>query len=139
AAPAAAVELKNMVNDMFRAPAAQPAAAYLPSLETEAEGPVVPPFSSLTPRTPDKGTGKPPAADPEKVREDRAKSTVFVKLVAGPGMGSGSGFVIRTQETTALVATNYHVIRPVVEEGGGGVKLSVVFDSGIPATEQELP
>jgi S1-C subfamily serine protease len=108
--------------------------AFVPSLEPAADEPVVPAFSTLKPRAVDKGAAK--ARDPDTVRQEAEKSTVFVKLTMPIGMGSGSGFVIRAEGTTALVATNYHVVRSVIEDSG--VKLTVVFDSGIPATEQEV-
>jgi predicted Zn finger-like uncharacterized protein len=136
--PVAASEFRTMVNELFRAPAGPTVpVAFLPSLETDGEEPIVPAFSSL--KAKGLGPKAPKSSDPDKVIEEVSKSTVFIKLVAGLGGGSGSGFVIRAEGTTALVATNHHVIRRVIEDGASAVKLTVVFNSGISATEQELP
>jgi S1-C subfamily serine protease len=135
--PVAPSQLRTMVTELFQAPAGQPVAAnFLPSLETEAAEPAVPAFSTLKPREAAPKGGKAP--DPTKVVEEASKSTVYIKLVQGRNpVSSGSGFVIRAEGTTALVATNYHVIRMAKEAPEGALRVVVVFDSGVPATEQE--
>ena len=67
-------------------------------------------------------------------------ATVFVKLKAGTALGSGTGFVIRVQGDTALIATNRHVVSPDFDEEGGRLEITAVFRSGKgPDQEQSLP
>ena len=76
-------------------------------------------------------------------------ATVYLKVQAGRTMGSGTGFVIRSDDNTVLVATNDHVANPHLE----GVPrdddssrpqpqptIVAVFRSGVgPGAEQSLP
>lgn len=87
-------------------------------------------------------------------------STVYIKLMGEKSGGTGSGFVIKVDGSTVLVATNRHVITPHSSDGeeigedesddpakveadkkaAGKFKLTVVFRSGEgQGREQELP
>jgi S1-C subfamily serine protease/regulation of enolase protein 1 (concanavalin A-like superfamily) len=68
-------------------------------------------------------------------------ATVFLKLKIGNAMASGTGFVIRVQGDTALIATNRHVVTPELDdEDGARVEIVAVFRSGKgPGQEQSLP
>ena len=80
--------------------------------------------------------GKETPADTVKRIKDAA---VFIKVKAGDeGGGSGSGFVIRTEGTTALIATNHHVIGLGKEDDepdpkAPAAEVTVVFRSGTPS------
>jgi predicted Zn finger-like uncharacterized protein len=125
---------------LFRAPAADPATptAFVPVLDRDPKAPelTVPPFAVPTAADAAKD---PPADDrtPEQVVEEVKKATVFIKLDSPAGGGSGSGFVVRADGATALIATNNHVIRD--KDGTDRGKITVVFDSGVPGTEQPVP
>ncbi len=67
-------------------------------------------------------------------------ATVFLKLKAGKALGSGTGFVIRVQGDTALIATNRHVVSPELDDEGAKLEVTAVFRSGKgPEQEQSLP
>jgi S1-C subfamily serine protease/predicted nucleic acid-binding Zn-ribbon protein len=65
--------------------------------------------------------------------DELKKACCFIKVETASGGGTGSGFLISTNESTGLVATNHHVIRSAVEARYGNVnsKVSVVFNSGL--------
>jgi S1-C subfamily serine protease len=131
-------ELRTMVTEMFRAPAKATPVSFTPSLDPDGDEPVVPTFASLKPRAAPPKAAKDP--DPTKVVEEVSKSTVYIKLVVGgQAISSGSGFVIGSEGSTALVATNHHVIRMALEAPPGAIRPVVVFDSGLRATEEERP
>jgi S1-C subfamily serine protease len=68
-------------------------------------------------------------------------ATVFLKLKIGKAVGSGTGFVIRMQGDTALIATNRHVVTPDLDdEEGARLEITAVFRSGKgPDHEESLP
>ncbi len=68
-------------------------------------------------------------------------ATVFLKLKIGKALGSGTGFVIRMQGDTALIATNRHVVTPDLDdEEGARLEVTAVFRSGKgPDHEESLP
>ena len=129
-------ELKLAVAELFREAAGADRGKFVPTLEPVGADPVVPAFAAL------RGAGEPAAApkvDPGKVVDEVSKSTVFIRLGEGLGTSSGSGFVIRADGTTAIVATNHHVVHQAIEAGSQAAKLFVVFYSGVPGSEQQLP
>lgn len=79
----------------------------------------------------------------------RAKdATVFIRVGSGRINGSGSGFVIREEGDSVLIATNHHVVYPEGEAQGAGdprrpsptPMVTVVFRSGEgPGAERTLP
>src|SRR5688500_18986822 len=78
-----------------------------------------------------------PARADDTIPTDTLKAlkdaTVFVKVKAGPVGGTGSGFVIRVDGETALVATNHHVVDVPALPGRpapGPVTVTLVFYSG---------
>lgn len=73
---------------------------------------------------------------PPKVLADLKAGTVFVKVQAERGKGSGSGFVVAAEGGSALVVTNRHVIAP--KTLGPVTGIQVVFHSGIPGPERTL-
>ena len=89
----------------------------------------------------------PPHSSPVPVPDSPASlawledATVFLKLKIGKAVGSGTGFVIRVQGDTALIATNRHVVTPDLDdEEGAKLEISAVFRSGKgPEQEQSLP
>src|SRR5262249_49852109 len=67
------------------------------------------------------------------------KASVFIRLDAGDGGGTGSGWVAVVDGARALIVTNNHVAPPDEPLKPGEVaKLRVVFDSGTP-TERSFP
>jgi S1-C subfamily serine protease/regulation of enolase protein 1 (concanavalin A-like superfamily) len=68
-------------------------------------------------------------------------ATVFLKLKIGKAFGSGTGFAIRMQGDTALIATNRHVVTPDLDdEAGAKLEVTAVFRSGKgPGQEESLP
>jgi S1-C subfamily serine protease len=92
-----------------------------------------------------------PLASPEASESDRAAAlarrikaigdaTVYLKLSSGGRpMGSGTGFVIRADKDTVLLATNRHVADAETDDGGKA-SITAVFRSGQGAAlEQSLP
>jgi S1-C subfamily serine protease len=70
------------------------------------------------------------AIPPETLQEIKA-ATVFVKTKVGTASMSGSGFVLKVDGDSALVATNHHVIAPPrVLARGAKPAVSLVFLSG---------
>ncbi len=62
-------------------------------------------------------------------------TTCYIKVKAGNGGGSGSGFLVRKDDKFGWVATNNHVIAPTAGRNGAGPPLpvqsiQVVFHSG---------
>ena len=73
---------------------------------------------------------------PPKVLADLKAGTVFIKVQAERGKGTGSGFVVATAGDSALIVTNQHVVVP---KSLGAVKgTQVVFHSGKPGSERTL-
>jgi S1-C subfamily serine protease len=78
-------------------------------------------------------------------QDDIKKATTFIKVDAGDLSGSGSGFLIgiHPDDGSGVVATNFHVIEAAAgsstEETGKEKKITVVFNSGEPTGEVELP
>lgn len=70
---------------------------------------------------------------PEQLARIKA-ATVFVKVDAGPIGSTGSGFVVRTDDRTGYIVTNFHVIELAVRLASRdpNIKpnLEVVFESG---------
>ncbi|MFO0956052.1 MAG: trypsin-like peptidase domain-containing protein [Isosphaeraceae bacterium] len=70
------------------------------------------------------------------------RATVFVRVESPSGKGSGSGFVVRAEKDSVLIATNMHVIARDLVRGNSrkarvdlrkaleGTTVTVVFDSG---------
>jgi S1-C subfamily serine protease/regulation of enolase protein 1 (concanavalin A-like superfamily) len=58
-----------------------------------------------------------PAAEshPTDLVQQIKDATVFLKVRAGAGQASGSGFVVRVDGETVYVATNHHVVNPHLE------------------------
>jgi S1-C subfamily serine protease/regulation of enolase protein 1 (concanavalin A-like superfamily) len=93
------------------------------------------------------GNSEASATTVQRIRE----ATVFIKIKAGKIQGSGSGFVIKVNGDTVLVATNQHVANPHVGHDDDDEDpfedppkekpvLNVVFRSGSgAASEQTLP
>src|SRR5262249_54968844 len=74
-------------------------------------------------------------AIPAKTLADLKAATVFVKVEAGRAAASGSGFVIRVDDDTALIVTNEHVVTPP-RSVGPATRIEVVFHSGRPQVER---
>lgn len=95
------------------------------------------------------GDGPIPAATLAQIK----RATVFIKVQTGTLAATGTGFVIQADGETAYVATNSHVVAPVVEDSpiptrppfgrpvlprppfgmrGGPTTVTLVFDSGTP-------
>jgi S1-C subfamily serine protease len=68
-------------------------------------------------------------------------ATVFLKLKVGRSISSGTGFVIRVERDTALIATNRHVVTPDLDDKEGAkLEVTAVFRSGKgPGQEESLP
>ncbi len=88
------------------------------------------------------------------ILEKTKKATVYIMAASSQGVSTGSGFLVRRQDRTAWVITNYHVVAPPEQEQdewpGRGLLppmprmprfmprlqerplLTVVFDSGTP-------
>lgn len=98
--------------------------------------------TSTGPRNQAKGSESPaPTNTIQKIKD----ATVYVKVETSNGMGTGTGFVIRVQGDTALMATNHHVVAAGHEgdlptTGPEAPKVTVVLRSGLGlALEQALP
>jgi S1-C subfamily serine protease len=126
---------------LFRAPVADPPTptAFVPTLERDPRAAETSLTAVAVPKKADAEPKEAPADDrtPEQVVEDVKRATVFIKIDGGTVMGSGSGFVVRADGATALVATNNHVVRD--KDGTDRGKITVVFDSGLRPNEQEVP
>ncbi len=61
------------------------------------------------------GSGKGEDSIPLDTLQAIKKATVFIKVDAGSQSGSGSGFVIRVEGTSALIVTNRHVAVPTIK------------------------
>jgi len=76
-----------------------------------------------------------------KLTLDEVKqATVYIKVEAGEVAGSGSGFLIGVMKGEAFIATNHHVIEAALggpDQAGGGSRITVVFNSGVPGAEVE--
>jgi S1-C subfamily serine protease len=80
--------------------------------------------------------GQPQTLSAEQLAAIKA-ATVFVKVTVRAGdeavSGSGSGFLVRADDTTGWVVTNDHVVHPVRRPGLRlPTRLEVVFESGTP-------
>jgi len=87
------------------------------------------PADKPTPNAPDSpaGDGQIPADLLAKLKA----ATVFIKIDGGEMHGSGSGFVVRVTDDTALVVTNEHVAQPKSKLGASvNAVHEVVFYSG---------
>jgi S1-C subfamily serine protease len=79
-----------------------------------------------------KGLAAPPPGDGKLSLEEVKKAVTYIKVAAGEEGGTGSGFVIQVNDkTTALVATNHHVIAAALGANATGGTVDVVFDSGL--------
>ena len=90
--------------------------------------------ASRVDRTTGGGTGG-PTGGKMTLAEIKA-ATVYIRLAAGEQSATGSGFLIRADKGTGLIATNFHVVAEaaVPPKGGGPAgKVTVVFESGLPA------
>jgi S1-C subfamily serine protease/regulation of enolase protein 1 (concanavalin A-like superfamily) len=78
----------------------------------------------------------PPASAPSLAWLEDA--TVFLKVKAGESMAAGTGFVIRNEGGTALIATNRHVVTPDFdEEREVKPEITAVFRSGKGPEQEE--
>lgn len=106
-------------------------------------------------RNPRNAPAAPPEKDPapalspaETVRRIK-EATVYLRVRAGQTGGSGSGFVVRVEGRSVLVATNHHVVFPHIEESDdaddprfANVKSTIIatFRSGLGrGVEQSYP
>jgi S1-C subfamily serine protease len=90
-----------------------------------------------------------PSATPAETIRRVKDATVYLRVRAGRAQGSGSGFVIRAEGDTLLVATNHHVVNPHMERDEddadprlAGIRpvVTAVFRSGTgPGQEQTVP
>jgi S1-C subfamily serine protease/regulation of enolase protein 1 (concanavalin A-like superfamily) len=105
-----------------------------------------PPTVQASPSTPSAtySSTESPAATVQRLKQ----ATVYVKVQIGKIAGTGTGFVISAQGDQVVVATNRHVVLVRDEDDDGPTaqnktperpKVSVVFRSGEPGLEQELP
>jgi S1-C subfamily serine protease len=67
-------------------------------------------------------------AIPVKTLTDLKAATVFVKCQFPRGSGTGSGFLMKVEDTTGYLVTNHHVI--ALGPNQPATKISVVFHSG---------
>ncbi|QEG02612.1 Serine protease Do-like HtrA [Stieleria maiorica] len=58
-------------------------------------------------------------------------ATVYIETDDGESIASGSGFVVSRRENRALVATNYHVVKPTLRRPDRS-KIHVFLNSGMP-------
>ncbi len=88
------------------------------------------------------------SADPLATVQRIKDATVYIKVMAGRVGGTGTGFVVRRQGETILIATNRHVVSPhrtpqaIRQQDPNAVKptITVVFRSGQgPALEHTCP
>jgi S1-C subfamily serine protease len=70
------------------------------------------------------------------------KATTYLRVEGDGWTVSGSGFVVATDDKSALIATNYHVVVPTAPAGSRSltkpVMITAVFDSGMSA-ERSAP
>jgi predicted Zn finger-like uncharacterized protein len=71
--------------------------------------------------------------------EELKRATTFMKVSSDGTAGTGSGFVIKSDDKGILVATNFHVVslKSTTGKMPPNAKTSVVFDSGLP-TQRSL-
>jgi S1-C subfamily serine protease/regulation of enolase protein 1 (concanavalin A-like superfamily) len=141
AAPAPAVVPTNAPGR----PAVRPIPPATASGLTDVGAPATPAAPITTAATSPGPATESPAETVRRIKD----ASVFIKVRAGRVMGSGSGFVIRSEGNTLLVATNHHVISPHMEgpeeeapASAAAIKplVTAVFRSGQgPAVEQSLP
>ena len=83
---------------------------------------------------------------PEKKLKELKAATVYVKVEGKQGTASGSGFLIRVEGETGLVATNHHVVAAVRGRFtpqryalvfGSGTKMERVVPGEIVASDSE--
>ena len=79
--------------------------------------------------------GRADDAIPAKTLAELKAATVFIKVETARAAASGSGFVIRVDDDTALIVTNEHVVVPPRALGAVG-RIEVVFNSGRPKDER---
>src|SRR5207248_2656779 len=79
----------------------------------------------------DPGNPKQSTGGPRTLEEVKA-ATVLIKVQSGPLSTSGSGFIMKVRNGSALIATNCHVVapRPTLDEAGEKSQVTVVLDSG---------
>jgi S1-C subfamily serine protease len=87
----------------------------------------------------------PPPKTGKLTLDEIKKATTFIKVDAGELSGTGSGFLIglHPADGSGVVATNYHVIEAAAsrktDPSEPDPKVTVVFNSGEPSGEQEVP
>jgi S1-C subfamily serine protease len=100
------------------------------STDTTASKPTEPPANASPPES----TEGPARADgpiPPALLGKLKAATVFIKVTAGSGHGSGSGFVLQVDGNVALIVTNNHVAHPSEKLGPvGNAAYELVFHSG---------
>jgi S1-C subfamily serine protease len=130
----AAAALPEGVKELFQAgtttaPAALP--PPVPLLQRTGRAVLtIPAFAEEKAPPPDPAAGK-------LSREEVRRATTLVKVAGDEGAGTGSGFVIRADGPTCLVATNHHVVA-MKQATIPKVTVHVVFDSGSRKEEQEV-
>lgn len=103
-----------------------------PSLPQTSAIPVSPPKATgPKDETPEQALGSDGQIPPALLARLKA-ATVYIKVNTREFAASGSGFVLRVSDDTALIVTNQHVAVPKSDRGGaaGAVEFEVVFHSG---------
>jgi S1-C subfamily serine protease len=72
--------------------------------------------------------------------EEIKKAVAYIKVEAGENSATGSGFLLRADGSSGLVATNCHVVAEALvaraKGPGNASKVKVVFDSGLPSEHE---
>lgn len=97
----------------------------------KSDGPIAAKPPEARPPEPNDPGGRADGPIPPALLGKLKAATVFVKVTAGPIHATGSGFVIRVDGNTALIATNDHVANPSSKHGAvGSPQYELVFHSG---------
>jgi S1-C subfamily serine protease/regulation of enolase protein 1 (concanavalin A-like superfamily) len=108
------------------------APAHITHRRSEPNPEPVPP----APPAPEPATPLPPAPPPSLAWIEDA--TVFLKVKVGTSMAAGTGFVIRAEGGTALIATNRHVVTPDLDDDlESNPEMVAVFRSGKGPDQEE--
>jgi S1-C subfamily serine protease/regulation of enolase protein 1 (concanavalin A-like superfamily) len=118
--PAPADEAVPKGKDLVAAPGAGNVSTALAALVAQAaDEPKAAPTAPSGDIGPASNPAPAPASAPPQSAEDRTETvrrikdaTVFLKVRAGKVQASGSGFVIKDEGSSLLIATNHHVISP---------------------------
>jgi S1-C subfamily serine protease len=100
-------------------------------------------FPKLSARRGGRSSTKPvPRPEDGKMSLDEIKKAVaYIKVEAGENSATGSGFLLRVEGNSGLVATNCHVVAEALVARGAGVggapMVKVVFDSGLPSEQEK--